>query len=127
MSSEETKPRSVMSRSKDTDKVVSGGRPMRYHRVTSWTSNHHSIWPPKAEGTLLSSDQPASKRQKRMRVPPTGTNLVDCVGGEETIANVNDGYKVAFEKKMRENERRKNVLAEKVAIFKAREKRRGGG
>ncbi|KAL8968044.1 MAG: hypothetical protein Q9183_002649 [Haloplaca sp. 2 TL-2023] len=133
MSSEETKPRSVMSRSKDTDKVVSGGRPVKYHRVSSWTSNHHpSVWPPNLNAEAApssSSDQPASKRQKRMRVPPTGTQSdpVEHVGGQEMMANTDDGYKVAFEKKMRENEGKKNVLAEKVAVFRARERRRGDG
>ncbi|KAL8737218.1 MAG: hypothetical protein Q9181_001902 [Wetmoreana brouardii] len=70
MSSEESKPRSVMSRGKDNDKVVSGGRPIKYHRVSSWPPGHHSTWPPNAEASPP-SEQPA-KRQKRMRVTPTG-------------------------------------------------------
>lgn len=96
MSSEESKPRSVMSRSKESGKVVSGGRSLKYRRVTSWPPGHHSGWPTTAEASP-SPEQP-SKRQKRKRVPPTGLPPDPDFG--EDPSNVS--YKAVYEAKMRE-------------------------
>ncbi|KAL8934614.1 MAG: hypothetical protein Q9216_005815 [Gyalolechia sp. 2 TL-2023] len=96
MSSEESKPRSVMSRSKDSGRVVSGGRSIKYRRVTSWPPGHHSGWPASAEASS-SPEQPA-KRQKRKRVVPSG--LPPDPEAEEDPSNVS--YKAVYETKMRE-------------------------
>ncbi|KAL8995834.1 MAG: hypothetical protein Q9188_006716 [Gyalolechia gomerana] len=96
MSSEESKPRSVMSRSKDSGRVVSGGRSIKYRRVTSWPPGHHSGWPVTAEASS-SPEQPA-KRQKRKRVVPSG--LPPDPDAEEGPSNVS--YKAVYEAKMRE-------------------------
>lgn len=96
MSSEESKPRSVMSRSKETGKVVSGGRSIKYRRVTSWPPGHRSGWPTTAEAST-SPEQPA-KRQKRKRVPPTG--LPPDPDTEEDPSNVS--YKAVYKARMRE-------------------------
>ncbi|KAI4114712.1 MAG: hypothetical protein LQ345_004553 [Seirophora villosa] len=96
MSSEESKPRSVMSRSKDSGKVVSGGRSIKYRRVTSWPPGHHSGWPTIAEASP-SPEQPA-KRQKRKRVPPTG--LHPDPESEKNPSNIS--YKAVYEAKMQE-------------------------
>lgn len=96
MSSEESKPRSVMSRSKESGRVVSGGRSIKYRRVTSWPPGHHSGWPAAAE-TSSSPEQPA-KRQKRKRVVPTGlTPAPDAEGDQSNVS-----YKAVYEAKMRE-------------------------
>lgn len=96
MSSEESKPRSVMSRSKESGKVVSGGRSLKYRRVTSWPPGHHSGWPTTAEASA-SPDQP-SKRQKRKRVPPTGLPPDPDFGEDQS----NVSYKAVYEAKMRQ-------------------------
>ncbi|KAL8827039.1 MAG: hypothetical protein Q9170_007172 [Blastenia crenularia] len=96
MSSEENKPRSVMSRSKDSGRVVSGGRSIKHRRVTSWPPGHHSGWPGAPEAAP-SPEQPA-KRQKRKRVIPTG--LPPDLDAEEYPSNVS--YKAAYKATMRE-------------------------
>ena len=97
MSSEENKPRSVMSRSKDSGKVVSGGRSIKYRRVTSWPPGHHSGWPAAAAEASSSPEQP-TKRQKRKRAVPTG--LPPNLESVEDPSNVS--YKAVYEAKMRE-------------------------
>ncbi|KAI4286233.1 MAG: hypothetical protein L6R35_004455 [Caloplaca aegaea] len=96
MSSEESKPRSVMSRSKESGRVVSGGRSLKYRRVTSWPPGHHSGWPTTAEASP-SPEQP-TKRQKRKRVPPTG--LPPDPDTEKDPSNIS--YKAVYEAKMQE-------------------------
>ncbi|KAL8647967.1 MAG: hypothetical protein Q9210_005246, partial [Variospora velana] len=96
MSSEESKPRSVMSRSKESGKVVSGGRSLKYRRVTSWPPGHHSGWPTTAEASP-SPEQP-TKRQKRKRIPPTG--LPPDPDTEKNPSNIS--YKAVYEAKMQE-------------------------
>ncbi|KAL9594633.1 MAG: hypothetical protein Q9179_005306 [Wetmoreana sp. 5 TL-2023] len=111
MSSEESKPRSVMSRGKDNDKVVSGGRPIKYHRVSSWPPGHHSTWPPNAEASPP-PEQP-TKRQKRMRVTPTGLHP----DSDSDSQSSNDSYKAAYEEKMRQVHDARTLLAEKMAML----------
>ncbi|KAL9027212.1 MAG: hypothetical protein Q9196_004237 [Gyalolechia fulgens] len=96
MSSEESKPRSLMSRSKDSGRVASGGRSIKYRRVTSWPPGHHSAWPVTVEASP-SPEQPA-KRQKRKRVVPSG--LPPDPDAEEDPSNVS--YKAVYETKMKE-------------------------
>lgn len=84
-----------MSRSKDSGKVVSGGRSIRYRRATSWPLGHHSGWPATADASS-SPEQPA-KRQKRKRTVPTG--LAPDLEFEEPS---NVSYKAVYEVKMRE-------------------------
>ncbi|KAL9602493.1 MAG: hypothetical protein Q9219_001787 [cf. Caloplaca sp. 3 TL-2023] len=99
MSSEESKPRSVMSRSKDSGRVVSGGRSIKYRRVTSWAPGmpgHHSGWPGPPETS--SSPEQAAKRQKRKRVIPTGLPPHLEFEGDPSNAS----YKAVYEAKMRE-------------------------
>ncbi|KAL9017068.1 MAG: hypothetical protein Q9185_005578 [Variospora sp. 1 TL-2023] len=96
MSSEESKPRSVMSRSKESGRVVSGGRSLKYRRVTSWPPGHHSGWPTTAEASP-SPEQP-TKRQKRKRVTPTG--LPPDPDTEKDPSNFS--YKAVYEAKMQE-------------------------
>ncbi|KAL8731160.1 MAG: hypothetical protein Q9166_003567 [cf. Caloplaca sp. 2 TL-2023] len=98
MSSEESKPRSIMSRSKEHDRAVSGGRSIKYHRVPTWPGGHHSTWPGHTD-TSPSPEQPA-KRQKRIRVPPIG--LRPSSDSDDESQDSNDTYKVAYKKKMRE-------------------------
>ncbi|KAL8716879.1 MAG: hypothetical protein Q9225_005826 [Loekoesia sp. 1 TL-2023] len=85
-----------MSRSKDSGKVVSGGRSIRYRRATSWPLGHHSGWPATAEASS-SPEQPA-KRPKRKRTVPTG--LPPDLESEEEPSNVS--YKAVYEVKMRQ-------------------------
>ncbi|KAL8904636.1 MAG: hypothetical protein Q9171_006982 [Xanthocarpia ochracea] len=111
MSSEESKPRSVMSRSKESNKVVSGGRSIKYHRGPTWPAGHHSAWPGHADGSP-SPEQPA-KRQKRNRVPPTGLPpSSDCISDGQ---DPNDSYKVVYKTKMREIYGPKASIAEEIA------------
>ncbi|KAL8910529.1 MAG: hypothetical protein Q9172_007830, partial [Xanthocarpia lactea] len=111
MSSEESKPRSVMSRSKESNKVVSGGRSIKYHRVPTWPAGHHSTWPGHVDGSP-SPEQPA-KRQKRNRVPPTGLPpSSDCISDGQ---DPNGSYKVVYKTKMREIYGSKASIAEEIA------------
>ncbi|KAL8776205.1 MAG: hypothetical protein Q9213_008355 [Squamulea squamosa] len=115
MSSEESKPRSVMSRSKETNKVVSGGRSIKYHRLPAWPAGHHSTWPGHAD-TSPSPEQPA-KRQKRNRVPPTGLPPSDP---DSEGQDSNDSYKAVFETKMREVYGSKRSIADEIASIELR-------
>lgn len=119
MSSEETKPRSVMSRGKDNDKVVSGGRPIKYHRVTSWAGSQPSVWPPNAD--VASSPEQPAKRQKRMRVAPSGLPP----DPDSDSQSSNDSYKAAYEAKMQEHDEFKKTLAEKMATVALQSKSSG--
>ncbi|KAL8850371.1 MAG: hypothetical protein Q9221_004691 [Calogaya cf. arnoldii] len=116
MSSEESKPRSVMSRSKESNRVVSGGRSIKYHRVPTWPAGHHSTWPGNTE-ILPSPEQPA-KRQKRTRGAPSGLPpSFDCNSdGQEP----NESYKVVYKTKMREVYGFKASIADEVAGIELR-------
>ncbi|KAL8681602.1 MAG: hypothetical protein Q9186_002271 [Xanthomendoza sp. 1 TL-2023] len=120
MSSEESKPRSVMSRSKENNKVVSGGRSIKYHRVPTWPVGHHSTWPGHAD-TSPSPEQPA-KRQKRNRVPPTGVPPSDCDCEEQ---DSNHSYKVVYKKRMREVYASEPAIAEQIARIRLRSQSSG--
>ncbi|CAO1601211.1 hypothetical protein XANCAGTX0491_004878 [Xanthoria calcicola] len=111
MSSEESKPRSVMSRSKESNKVVSGGRSIKYHRVPTWPAGHHSTWPGNTE--VSPSPEKPAKRQKRTRGPPTGLPpSFDCnCEGQDP----NESYKVAFKSKMREVYGSRTSIADEIA------------
>lgn len=70
MSSDDNKPKSLMSRGKGDYKIVTGGRSIKHHRVSNWSG--HSYWPANPVGALdpgSSPEQPAAKRQKVKRVP----------------------------------------------------------
>ena len=71
MSSEDSKPKSLMSRNKGDCKIVTGGRSIKHHRVSNWAG--HSYWPANPVEALdpgsSSPEQPASKKQKTKRVP----------------------------------------------------------
>ncbi|KAL9032544.1 MAG: hypothetical protein Q9214_007923, partial [Letrouitia sp. 1 TL-2023] len=69
MSSEEGKPKSVMSRNNNDSKVVSGGRVVKHRRVSPWPTGHRSTWPTHPDASLSPNSQPTNKRQKRKRVP----------------------------------------------------------
>ncbi|KAI4239848.1 MAG: hypothetical protein LQ352_007764 [Teloschistes flavicans] len=120
MSSEEYKPRSVMSRSPESGKITTGARSIKYHRVATWPPGHHSTWPPNADPPSPSPEQPA-KRQKKMRVVPS-TGLPPS-GSDVNFPISNDSYKAAYEDKMREVHQSKQALAEKMANLTAREDR----
>ncbi len=70
MSSDDKKPKSLMSRGKGDYKIVTGGRSIKHHRVSNWSG--HSYWPANPVEALdpgSSPEQPAAKRQKVKRVP----------------------------------------------------------
>lgn len=123
MSSEEHKPRSVMSRSPEAGKITTGARSIKHHRVATWPPGHHSIWPPGADPPSPSPEQPA-KRQKKTRAAaapspglPPSDPAFDC-------GVSNDSYKAAYEDKMREVQQSKQALAERMARLTARENNR---
>ncbi|KAL8666636.1 MAG: hypothetical protein Q9168_007427 [Polycauliona sp. 1 TL-2023] len=123
MSSEESKPRSVMSRSKEHNKVTSGGRAIKYHRVPTWPSSHHSTWPGNPDIASSSPEQPA-KRQKRTRGTPTGLppSSSDTTSDDE---DPNASYKVVYETKMREVYGPKASIADEIAGIKLRSRSSG--
>ncbi|KAL8994638.1 MAG: hypothetical protein Q9169_005439 [Polycauliona sp. 2 TL-2023] len=123
MSSEESKPRSVMSRSKESNKVVSGGRAIRYHRVPTWPSSHHSTWPGNPE-TSPSPEQPA-KRQKRTRGPPTTGLPPSSLDTSSDGHDPNESYKVAYKAKMREVYGSKTNIADEIAGIRLRSRSSG--
>ncbi|KAL8714375.1 MAG: hypothetical protein Q9220_001708 [cf. Caloplaca sp. 1 TL-2023] len=116
MSSEESKPRSVMSRTKENARVVSGGRSIKYHRGSTWPISHHTTWPPNGEAS--SPEQPA-KRQKRTRVPPTGLPPPDPQSKDQSS---NGSYKVAYESKMEEIYGSEPVIAQDIAGIRLQQK-----
>lgn len=121
MSSEESKPRSVMSRNKETNKVVSGGRSIKYHRVPTWPAGHHSTWPGNADASS-SPEQPA-KRQKRSRNLPAGLPLsFDCNFDDQ---DPDESYKVVYRTKMREVYGSKAVIADEIADMELRSRSSG--
>ncbi|KAL8811102.1 MAG: hypothetical protein Q9223_002346 [Gallowayella weberi] len=120
MSSEESKPRSVMSRSKETNQVVSGGRSIKYHRGPTWPVGHHSTWPGHVDPSP-SPEQPA-KRQKRHRVPPTGVPPSDSDSEEQ---DSNHSYKVVYKQRMREAYGSQSGIAERIARIKLRSQSSG--
>ena len=111
MSSEESKPRSLMSRNKGDSKVISGGRSIKHHRLVNWSAPQHSTWPanPDHPGSL---EQPA-KRQKRKRIPPTG--LTPEFETDELMYD-ND-YKEYYEATMREIRKASPAMAEKSTLL----------
>ncbi|KAL8949466.1 MAG: hypothetical protein Q9222_004432 [Ikaeria aurantiellina] len=116
MSSEESKPRSVMSRTKENARVVSGGRSIKYHRGPTWPMSHHTAWPPNGEAS--NPEQPA-KRQKRTRVPPTGLPPPDP---ESHGQSSNGSYKVVYESKMVEIYGSEPVIAQDIAGIRLQSK-----
>ncbi|KAL8798068.1 MAG: hypothetical protein Q9182_006979 [Xanthomendoza sp. 2 TL-2023] len=120
MSSEESKPRSVMSRSKENNRVVSGGRSIKYHRGHTWPVGHHSTWPGHVDPSP-SPEQPA-KRQKRHRVPPTGVPPSESDSEEQ---DSNHCYKVVYKQRMREVYGPKTGIAEHIARIKLRSQSSG--
>ncbi|KAL8686374.1 MAG: hypothetical protein Q9218_007151 [Villophora microphyllina] len=121
MSSEEHKPRSVMSRGPESGKITTGARSIKYHRVASWPPGHHSTWPPNADPPSPSTEQPA-KRQKRMRVVPTSGLPPSDHDSDGPFSN--DDYKAAYEDKMREVHETKQALADKMARLRAQSESR---
>ncbi|KAL8996751.1 MAG: hypothetical protein Q9169_003822 [Polycauliona sp. 2 TL-2023] len=123
MSSEESKPRSVMSRSKESNKVVSGGRAIRYHRVPTWPSAHHSTWPGNPDASP-SPEQPA-KRQKRTRGPPPPGLPPSLLDTSSDGHDPNESYKVAYKAKMREVYGSKASIADEIAGIRLRSRSSG--
>ena len=116
MSSEESKPRSVMSRNKETNRVVSGGRSIKYHRVPTWPAGHHSTWPGNAEASS-SPEQPAKRRRTQSepsrRLPPSFTSSFDDQDPDES-------YKVVYKTKMRKVYGSKANIADEIAGMELR-------
>ncbi|KAI4094386.1 MAG: hypothetical protein L6R37_007259 [Teloschistes peruensis] len=122
MSSEEHKPRSVMSRSPEAGKITTGARSIKHHRVATWPPGHHSLWPPDADPPSPSAEQPA-KRQKKTRAVVPSTGLPPSDPAFECPVS-NGCYKAAYEDKMREVHRSKQALAERMARLTARRENR---
>ena len=67
MAGDDKEPRSVMSRNKGHNNVVTGGRSVRYRR---WPTAHKGTWPTNPDDALDPDGEvpQASKRQKTRRV-----------------------------------------------------------
>lgn len=99
MSSEEGKPKSVMSRNNSDSKVVSGGRVVKHRRMSSWPTGHRSTWPTHPDESLSPNGRPMNKRQKRKRVPAGQTGLPpESEAGEKPADNA---YEKAYDRKMK--------------------------
>ncbi|KAL9576140.1 MAG: hypothetical protein Q9212_007350 [Teloschistes hypoglaucus] len=121
MSSEEHKPRSVMSRSPEAGKITTGARSIKHHRVATWPPGHHSLWPPGADPPSPSPEQPA-KRQKKTRAAAPSPGLPPSDPAFDCGVS-NDSYKAAYEDKMREVQQSKQALAERMARLTAHKNR----
>lgn len=71
MGSDDLKPRSIMSRNKGDNKVITGGRSIKHWPASRWPHAATSTWPANPDPSLnppSSTELSSAKRQKTRRI-----------------------------------------------------------